>query len=167
MRLIEADGKMLLRRRGLPVPRGRLYADDAPIEAPAGGAVVKAQVLAGARGKQGLVRVTEAAEVAGVAATMRERMRQMGAPPSFLVEERVAIEAEYYLAWRIDDVRQAPVLLFSPRGGIDIEAHGEVRQLVWSPLQPLFPHHLVHFLTESGAAPRPLGALARFAADLY
>ena len=167
MRLIEADGKMLLRRRGLAVPRGRLYAPDEPVEAPAGAAVVKAQVLAGARGKHGLVRVAEAADVPGVAATIADRMRQMGVPANLLIEEKIAIEAEYYLAWRIDDVRQAPVLLFSPRGGIDIEAHGDVHQFVWNPLQPLFPHHLVRFLIDAGAASRPLGALARFAAELY
>ncbi len=54
MRLIEADGKQLLARRGLAVPRGRLYGPDETVEAVAGGAAIKAQLLAGARGKNGL-----------------------------------------------------------------------------------------------------------------
>lgn len=168
MRLIEADGKMLLRRRGLPVPRGRLYGPVDAVTAPAGGAVVKAQVLSGGRGKSGLVQVAAERDVPAAVATVTERMRAMGAPAHILVEEKVAIEAEYYLAWRIDDVRQAPVLLFSPRGGVEIEAQAEgLREFVWSPLRPLHPHHLLKFLQETGVAPRAAGGVARLAAELY
>ncbi len=168
MRLIEADGKMLLRRRGLPVPRGRLYGPDEAVTALAGGAAVKAQVPSGGRGKSGLLRIAAAQDVRSAAAAVIDGMRAMDAPPHILVEEKIAIEAEYYLAWRIDDVRQAPVLLFSPRGGVEIETHADgLREFAWSPLRPLHPHHLVKFLLEAGAAPRAAGAIARLAAELY
>jgi succinyl-CoA synthetase beta subunit len=167
MRLIEADGKALLRRRGLPMPRGRLYEADETVEVPVGGAAIKAQILAGARGKSGLVQLAAEPEVCGVAAAMIERMRGLGHAPYVLVEEEIAVEAECYLAWRIDDVRQAPVMLFSAHGGIEIEAQDDVRTFVWDVLAPLSPFHLLPFLNEAGAPRRHVGALARFATELY
>jgi succinyl-CoA synthetase beta subunit len=168
VRLIEADGKALLRRRGLTVPRGRCHGPDEPIETPAGGAAVKAQLLSGARGKRELVRLAGEGDVAATVTAVAERMQAMDLEPVILVEERIAIEAECYLAWRIDDVRQAPVMLFSSRGGVDIESNPDgVQAFVWDPLQPLHPHHVLPFLREAGADRRRLGALARFAADLY
>jgi len=167
MRLIEADGKMLLRRRGLAVPRGRLYRADEAISSHQGGAAVKAQVLAGARGKNGLVQLVDETEVAASAAAMIARLREKGAPPHVLVEEKIAVAAEYYLAWRIDDVRQAPVLMFSKQGGGDVEAHADVHEFVWDPLRSLHSHHLVEFLLQAGVARRIAGAVARFAAELY
>jgi succinyl-CoA synthetase beta subunit len=168
MRLIEADAKMLLRRRGLPVPRGRLYGPEEPAEAIAGGAAVKAQMLAGARGKGGLVRIAEEAEIQTAAAAITGRMRTLGLPPYLLVEEKAAIEAEYYLAWRIDDVRQASVLMFSTSGGMEIEGHADdLHVFAWSPLRSLHPHHVLRFLMEAGAAGRAAPAIARFAVGLY
>ena len=60
MRLAEHDGKALLRRHGIAVPRGVLvHAGESPPEAVADwpGFVLKAQILEGGRGKRGLVRV--------------------------------------------------------------------------------------------------------------
>jgi succinyl-CoA synthetase beta subunit len=168
MRLIEADGKHLLGQRGLSVPRGQLYGPGEPVAAIAGGGMVKAQLLAGGRGKTGLVRLANEPEIVAVAATIADRMRALGVPPHILIEEKIAIEAECYLAWRIDDVRQAPVMLFSTRGGVEIEAHaGSLHEFVWDPLRSLHPHHLVRFLLDAGASRRALGALARFATELY
>jgi len=168
MRLIEADGKMLLRRRGLAVPRGRLLGPREPVEALAGGTAIKAQLLAGGRGKAGLVRLAQAADVSTAAKAIADRMRAMGAAPHILVEEKIAVAAECYIAWRIDDVRQAPVMLFSPYGGTEVEAHpGTLHELVWNPLQALHPHHVLRFLRDAGAGGRALGAIARFAAELY
>jgi succinyl-CoA synthetase beta subunit len=72
MRLIEADGKMLLRRRGLPVPPGRLYGPDEPVGAFTGAAAVKAQLLAGARGESGLVTLANATEVPAAAVAIAD-----------------------------------------------------------------------------------------------
>ena len=60
MRLAEYDGKALLRRHGVAVPRGVLvHAGESPPDAVADwpGFVLKAQLLEGGRGKRGLVRV--------------------------------------------------------------------------------------------------------------
>ncbi|MFX8106688.1 hypothetical protein ABTK92_20645, partial [Acinetobacter baumannii] len=44
-----------------------------------------------------------------------EAIRALAGPAvPLLVEAAVDIAAEFYMAWRIDDVAQAPVLMFSP-----------------------------------------------------
>jgi succinyl-CoA synthetase beta subunit len=168
MRLIEADGKELLRRRGLPVPRGRLHRSADGIAPPAGPVAVKAQMLAGGRGKAGLVQLA-APELAGaVAVDILSRMEATGHTPGVLIEEQVAYETEWYLAWRIDDVRQCPVLMFSLRGGVEIESNAaSLREFAWDVLRPLHPHHALRFLADCGVTGRALGPTARLAAELY
>ncbi|GGC77971.1 ATP-grasp domain-containing protein [Chelatococcus reniformis] len=168
MRLIEADGKELLRRAGLPVPgRARLLGPgDAVVTAAP--AVAKAQVLTGGRGKAGLVQLVEADDAPGRVDAIRGQLRARGEEPLVLLEDRVAIAHEYYLAWRIDDVAQRPVLMFSLDGGVEIESHAaSLRQLPVSPLRAPLPHHFVAFLRDAGVTGRMLGAIARFAADSY
>ena len=168
MRLIEADGKELLRRRGLPVPRGVLHRSADGIAPPAGPVAVKAQILAGGRGKAGLVQLAAPERVTAVAADILGRMEAMGHTPGVLIEEQVACETEWYLAWRIDDVRQCPVLMVSLSGGVEIESNAaSLREFAWDILRPLHPHHLLRFLADCGVTGRALGPTARLAAEIY
>src|SRR5690606_1274264 len=122
MKLIEHDAKRILERHGLPVPGNRvLLRPDDTIEPRPNGAVVKAQVARGGRGKAGLVRIT-AGNVEDDVTEIFARLRQEGSEPLVLVEDRSTIASEFYLAWIIDDVLQRPVLMASPHGGINIEA---------------------------------------------
>src|SRR5262245_36613182 len=104
MRLAEIDGKALLRRHGLAVPRGVLVGADEDAPAEAGqwpSHVLKAQVLEGGRGKRGLVKkLTDLSELT----LARERIgAALGDPAApLLLEEAVAIAREIYLALRID-----------------------------------------------------------------
>ena len=167
MRLIEADGKTLLRNHGLPVPDGRLLRGDAVLQRPERTVALKAQILAGGRGKAGLVRLAEPDQAQQVAAQMRAALRARGDEPLLLVEPQVDIAAEYYLAWRVDDVRQAHVLMFSAQGGTEIEHHAaSVREYPASPLRAVHPHHLLPFLAQAGVKGRALGAMTRFASEL-
>ena len=123
MRLAEIDGKALLRRHGLAVPRGVLLR--AGEEAPAGtaqwpGHLVKAQVLEGGRGKRGLVRrLGDLAELAETRRRIAAALNDAAAP--LLLEEAVAITREIYLAVRIDGTRQGLELLIAGEGGEDVE----------------------------------------------
>src|SRR4051812_1769227 len=118
MRLAEFDGKALLRRHGLAVPRGALLrAGDATPAAAASwtGHVLKAQVLEGGRGKRGLVR--KAGSPAAIDATRREIAAALGdAGAALLLEEAIPIAREIYLAVRIDGTRQAMELLVAVDG---------------------------------------------------
>ncbi|WP_372620232.1 ATP-grasp domain-containing protein [Falsiroseomonas sp.] len=128
MRLTEADGKALLRRHGIALPRGVALApgEDAP---PWLGAlpdlVVKAQVLEGGRGKRCLVRRTTPAELAAA----REAIAAIAGPVAVLVEQAVPIEQELYLALRVDGTRQTQELLFAAEGGVEIETAGDLRRV--------------------------------------
>jgi succinyl-CoA synthetase beta subunit len=165
MLLCEADAKALLRDHGLAVPKGRVLGDDeAPPDA---AAVVKAQMLAGGRGKAGLVRLADAEGIAAAVTAVREGLAERGLPPILLIEEPLAIEAEFYLAVRVDGRTQSPCLLFSPAGGIAVEsAPDRLATQPLDPAEPVLPHRLIPFLRQAGAPAARLGALARLAADL-
>src|ERR1700716_1175344 len=123
MRLAEIDGKALLRRHGLAVPRGVLLSagDAAPAEAKEWpGHVLKAQVLEGGRGKRGLVRrLADFAELAPARQRITDALGDPAAP--LLLEEAVAIAREIYLSVRIDGTRQGLELLVAAEGGEDVE----------------------------------------------
>ena len=168
MRLIEADGKELLHRAGLPVAGNtRLIrpGQTPDFHAPC---VLKAQILSGGRGNAGLVKLVDAVDAPQALAAMRAALVRMGEEPLVLVEDRVAFDREYYMGWRIDDVAQKAVLMFSLQGGVDIESHADsVTQWPVDPLKRLEPHELIPFFVRAGVAGKMLGALSRFAADLY
>jgi succinyl-CoA synthetase beta subunit len=128
MRLTEADGKALLHRHGIAVPRGVLLAPGAPPPAEIAAwpeAWLKAQVLEGGRGKRGLVRrVTP-----DTLESARSAIAAAAGPVALLLEEPVAIEREVYLALRVDGTRQTQELLFAADGGIEIEHAGALRRM--------------------------------------
>lgn len=124
--LLEHQGKHLLEGHGIRVPRGRVVTDpDAALEAATslGGRVVcKAQVPAGKRGKAGAVRLVDSP---GEAATFVTELlgREVAGHPveAVLVEEAIPFAQELYLAVLDDPSTQSPTVLFSTRGGMDIE----------------------------------------------
>jgi succinyl-CoA synthetase beta subunit len=168
MRLAETDGKALLRRHGLAVPRSVLLGagDDALAEAVqwAGqglkGYVLKAQVLEGGRGKRGLVR-----RLAGLA-ELPDTRRQIGAAlddpeTPLLLEEAIEIAREIYVAVRIDGTRQGLELLVAGEGGEEVERTQSLIRIPVAPdvtaaalypdLAKLFPHDLAARLARYAA----------------
>src|SRR6185295_490449 len=131
MRLAEIDGKALLRRHGIAVPRGVLLeaGDAAPAEAgdwP--GHVLKAQVLEGGRGKRGLVRrLAQASELEAARRHITDALGEPEAP--LLLEEAISIAREIYLAVRIDGTRQGLELLVAAEGGEDVERTDALAQI--------------------------------------
>jgi succinyl-CoA synthetase beta subunit len=123
MRLAEIDGKALLRRHGLAVPRGVLLdaTDGAPAEAREWpGHMLKAQVLEGGRGKRGLIcRLADLGELKEARRRITAALADPAAP--LLLEEAVAIAREIYLAVRVDGTRQGLELLLAAEGGEDVE----------------------------------------------
>ena len=92
-------------------------------------AVVKAQIHAGGRGKAGGVKLVRSAEEAeGVAKALlgKPLVTPQNAPEGtvvrqVLVEEGLPILKEYYAAVLLDRRAEAPVLMVSAEGGMDIE----------------------------------------------
>jgi succinyl-CoA synthetase beta subunit len=159
IRLLEHEGKSLLARNGMRVPRGVLYP-----EAPPAGAqlVVKAQVLAGGRGKAGGIRFADNAADAQAAAKKMLGSR-LGAVTvdAVYIEERLTIAHEYYLCAMVDRDLGMPVILASREGGVEIEtvAADNILRRPVDPLLGLRPFMLdevVRFLDPPEAAREPL-----------
>ncbi len=134
MRLHEFQAKALLAQYGIPVSPGVVV--DSPRTITKALAkfkgrpcVVKAQVLAGGRGKAGGVRLTKTAKEARAAiqALLGTRLvtKQTGAQGELirrlLVEPASTLQHEYYVSIVIDRSRECPVLLASREGGMEIE----------------------------------------------
>lgn len=122
----EFEGKKLLERYGISIPRGEMASSSREaagiFNALAVPCVVKAQVLSGKRGKAGGIRFVE------TEAELRDNVGELlgsdlrGEKVRYvLVEEKLDIRREFYLGVTIDLLAGAPVLMFSVEGGMDIE----------------------------------------------
>jgi succinyl-CoA synthetase beta subunit len=128
--LLEYQGKQLFARHGVPVPSGRPAetVDEAVAAADAIGypCVVKAQVQIGGRGKLGGIKVAKERDEARQHADAILGMDIRGLRVHEVwIEEASEIEAEYYASIVFDRSAKAPLILFSTRGGVDIEQVAE------------------------------------------
>src|SRR4051812_27032865 len=130
MDLLEYQGKQLFARHGIPVPSGQPAesVDEAVRVADEIGypCVVKAQVQIGGRGKLGGIKVAKDKDEAREHATAILGMDIKGLTVHEVwVEGASQIEAEYYASIVFDRSAKAPLLMFSTKGGMDIEAVAE------------------------------------------
>jgi succinyl-CoA synthetase beta subunit len=134
MKIHEYQGKELLRKFGVPVPRGIVArtpeeAYQAAKELGTDVVVVKAQIHAGGRGKGGGVKLAKSAEEARDLAKqilgMKLVTHQTGPEGRevrvLLVEEGLPIDKEFYLGIVLDRASGRPVFMASQAGGMDIE----------------------------------------------
>ena len=138
MKIHEYQGKELLRKYGVPVPKGTpaFSVDEAEAAAKAiiaetGGevVVVKAQIHAGGRGKGGGVKVVKGAAAAREAAQkilgMQLVTHQTGPAGQkvkrLLVEQGADIARELYLGVVVDRAAGRVVVMASSEGGMEIE----------------------------------------------
>ena len=150
MRVQEFQAKRLLAAAGIPIPRGETAATAEMARAVAERlgvpVVVKAQILAGGRGKAGgVVAARTPHEAEGAAARLLGRPLVTGqtGPAGchvrlVMVEEAIETERELYLGLTIDRARAAFTLLASPRGGVDVESlsGGATGLVLEEPLSP-------------------------------
>ncbi len=125
MKLFEYMSKELFKKYSIPVPKGRVFTDSEGIKDYADGlkdVVIKSQVLSGGRGKAGGVKFTASAEEAEKIAKELLASKVRGcAVEAVLVEEKLQVEKEIYLAITIDGAAKKPVIIASANGGINIE----------------------------------------------
>jgi succinyl-CoA synthetase beta subunit len=166
MRLTEAEGKALLRRHGIAVPRGVLLsalgdAPPPPEVANCSGLVLKAQLVEGGRGKRGLVRRVAPNELAAA----HRAMAAIASDAGFLLEEAVDVNRELYLALRLDGTQQGIELLLATEGGVEVEQTSALLRLPLDPEVPGAAETVFHALR--GRLPPDLAArLAREAVRL-
>ena len=127
MRLHEYQAKRILTKFGVAVPDGRVAsnAGDAQVVAEelGGQVVVKAQVLAGGRGKAGGIRLVKNHESVEEIASIILGMEIAGlSVRKVFVEKAIKFNKEIYVAVTIDHSARCPVLIASGEGGGNIKA---------------------------------------------
>jgi succinyl-CoA synthetase beta subunit len=129
VKLPEHRGKQLFRKYSIPLPPGEVAASaeqaerlvrEGRVPLPC---VIKAQVLAGGRGKGGAVRFAATAEEVRHAAEailgrefQGEKVRQV------LLEQKLELRQEFYVSVTLDRSRRQPLLMASAAGGVEIES---------------------------------------------
>ena len=155
MKIHEYQAKEILRKYGVPTPRGTpCFSVDEAVNAAnrLGGKVwvVKAQIHAGGRGKGGGVKVAksinEVRDWAGKILGMQLVTHQTGAQGQkvrrLLIEEGADISRELYIGMVVDRGTQTVCVMASSEGGMDIEevaAHtpGKIHKVFVDPEQGL------------------------------
>ncbi len=125
-RLHEYQGKQILDRAGIAIPRGgvaRSGAEASVVAAKIGGTVVvKVQAWTTGRAAAGGVAFAQSPQEAGQHAQRMLGMRFGRFPVNeVIVEEKIAIARELFVSFAIDERERAPVLLLSATGGSGVE----------------------------------------------
>ena len=134
MKIHEYQGKELLKKFGVPVPRGIVArsieeASRAATELATPVIVVKAQIHAGGRGKGGGVKLAKspdeakkiAAEILGMHLITHQTGPEGREVRVLLIEEGLPIDKEFYLGIVLDRASGRSVFMASSAGGMDIE----------------------------------------------
>jgi succinyl-CoA synthetase beta subunit len=129
MMILEHEAKDLLRSVGVAVPDGSVIrpgprALQAAVKRVAAYPVaVKAQVRSGGRGKRGgVIRANDSAQLRAAARQLFATTFGDEKPAALLADPWLAIDRELYLSVTVDGAAEGYVVLYSPRGGVDIES---------------------------------------------
>jgi succinyl-CoA synthetase beta subunit len=130
VKIHEYQAKDILRRYGIPVHPGKVATTPEEAEAIARElavpVVIKAQVYVGGRGKAGGIQFGDTPEEAREAARRVLGMDIKGlSVEKVLVTPKSDIREEYYAGIVLDRASQAPVVMVSAAGGVDIEQVAE------------------------------------------
>ena len=133
MKIHEYQGKQIISKFGVRIPRGEVANTPAEVfniaENIGPRVVVKAQIHAGGRGKGGGVKLAEnpqeakkiASEILGMTLITHQTGPEGKLVKKVLVEEALDIEKELYIGIVIDRAQEAPVVMASSEGGVEIE----------------------------------------------
>jgi succinyl-CoA synthetase beta subunit len=134
MKIHEYQGKEILKKYGVPVPRGQVaFTVDEAVKAAEkiGGSVwvVKAQIHAGGRGKGGGVKLARsleevrerAAEILGMRLITHQTGPEGRIVRRLLIEQGMNIAREMYVGITLDRVKSLNVVMVSTEGGVEIE----------------------------------------------
>ncbi|HTM37210.1 MAG TPA: ADP-forming succinate--CoA ligase subunit beta [Terriglobales bacterium] len=188
MKIHEYQAKAVLKKYGVAVPRGEMVENREQAEAAAkllfdsgaSGAVVKAQIHAGGRGKGGGVKISKSVEEAGELASKMLGMtlitHQTGPEGRIvrrlLIEETLPIERELYLGIVLDRAEAKPVFMASQAGGMEIEQvaaenpNAILKEYV-DPGMGLEPFQARKLAFQLGLKPEQIGQAVKFMTGLY
>jgi succinyl-CoA synthetase beta subunit len=140
MKLLEYEGKEIFEKYGLPLEKriGVLKTGDNPDKLKFDGPgpwVIKAQVLAGGRGKAGGIKTANTIDTArelaqnmlGMQLVTHQTQGRALTVEEVLVEEASNIEREIYISVVLDRKEGVPVVIASAEGGMSIEELAKTR----------------------------------------
>ncbi|MBN1385948.1 hypothetical protein JW968_03145 [Candidatus Woesearchaeota archaeon] len=126
MKIMEHEGRTILFKSGIKVPFGRIIHNikeaDETLDEFNYPVVVKAQTLSGGRGKAGAIKTASDKEEA-----MKYASEMLGAQilgekiQAILAVEKLDAIKEYYACFTFSTDIRAPILIFSDKGGVDVE----------------------------------------------
>jgi len=128
MNLFEYEGKNLLKKYDIKIPRGKIIKTESDLktaitEMGLTKGVVKAQILSGGRGKVGGIKICESTEeiISSYQEISTKKIKGQ-IVSSILLEEKLEILEEHYLSIVYDTNKQQPMLVYSKNGGVEIES---------------------------------------------
>ena len=137
MLLTESEGKELLQRAGLQIPRGMLIRQLADLEQVAAKNLAfpiyaKAQVLHGNREVQGLIiKVENHDQIEKAVSGLLDATDQYRQPIiAVLLEESISVDQQIYLSLSYDTRTRRLIAYYSPKGGTGMDDRGETLQQV-------------------------------------
>lgn len=131
MKLFEYEAKRLFKEEGIDVPSGSQvihFPEEIAFLKLNFPIVLKTQVLSGGRGKAGGIKFANNTAEAIEAAKVVFDLPIKGEKPHCLVlDPKVPIKKEFYLAITLDRELKCPILMGSSEGGMEIETSGAVK----------------------------------------
>lgn len=176
MKLFEYEGKPLLKKKGIPIPKGSVATnlEEAKDVADTIGypVVIKSQVLRGGRGKAGGIKFArdqfELVNVMNELLTSKllgERIEKV------LIEERLSVFRELYVGITLDPMASLPLLMVSAQGGMEIEEiaktspHMLLKRYL-DPLGALKTHHVIDMVKRAGLTGQEMLEVAKIVLNL-
>jgi succinyl-CoA synthetase beta subunit len=167
MKIHEYQARDILGRYGIPMQPGKVATTPEQVEQIAREfgvpVVVKAQVYVGGRGKAGGIQFGDTPEQAREAGRKVLGMHIKGLTvEKVLVVPKIAIKEEYYAGIVLDRASQAPVVMVSAAGGVDIEevAATAPEKIIKEPLDVrwgLLPYQARSLLARAGVPHQVVG----------
>jgi succinyl-CoA synthetase beta subunit len=185
VKIHEYQGKAILARHGVPVPRGEVAFSVEEAGAVArrlggGVTVVKAQIHAGGRGKGGGVKVVKdaaaaediAKQILGMTLVTHQTGPEGRKVERLLIEEGMKIAKELYLGLLIDRAAGCPVMMASAEGGMDIEEVAEknpdaIKKVAISPITGLTGFQARQLAFGIGLAPEHVNKAVKVMQQIY
>jgi succinyl-CoA synthetase beta subunit len=182
MKLLEYQAKALMDKYAIPIQRGVVIDSAEGTEEKLNAArlafpvVIKAQVQTGGRGKAGGVQFAETpAEAVRLCVAMLGMDIRGFKANQLLVLEKKEIKTEWYLSLMLDRYSKAPLLIFSPQGGMDIEetARTNPERIAKVPINPVDPlggvrdYAISYILDKTGADKQYQPQLKEMVEKLY
>src|SRR5579862_9824180 len=185
MKIHEYQAKEIFRRFGVPTPRGEMVttpekAREVAQKLGTPVVVVKAQIHAGGRGKGGGVKLARSADEAGQLASKILGMNLVTPQTGpggclvrrLLIEEGLDIKRELYLSILVDRAVEAPIIMASTAGGMEIEevARENPGAILREPIRPavgLQPYQVRKLVFGLGLGADMVSVAAPFLQSLY